>query len=164
MRKFFISLILIISCSVPAISDELSFSDFSNLKDRVGEIGRKIGGLQACGAEDPYSTYQYDAKEYINRFRDILGETGMSREDMVTLDNEMMSEADRIRNTRDWVSTLRNNRVSFDASGCPVGDVCCVVSAWSDDINLLEDNWNWDNDKNPINAIKILSDWGHSPF
>lgn len=164
LRKLSLLSVVFAISSSAAIADELSFKDFTDLKEGAVKAGRMIGGLQACHEANQFSGFGSKVSEKIDNFRTILDATEISREDMLTLDDVMTSESNKVRNSLEWTRVVNDNFTYFAATDCKRSDVCCVVSTYAEDTKKMESRVNWSNNKSPENAIKLFKIWGQSPI
>lgn len=166
MKRTFLKVFVLAALVSPAMADEISFSDFTKLKDAAVNAGKMIGGLQACSDASGGSssnTFHLLANQRISDFREILEATKISRSDMLIIDDAMTAEASRIRSSSNsWADQV--SRVQLPTNECSIGfrknNACCSIELYAGFAEGYAKGANWENDKSPENAIKLMSQWG----
>ena len=111
-----------------ASAEEVSFSDFAELKSRAISTGETVGRLQAC--ENANGGRLFGSDLLISKFREHMEKTSLPFEIMEKLDTAMLEAANSEKDSTGWISKYKDFDDSiYSMSECVDGDVCCLVEA-----------------------------------
>lgn len=166
MKKKILMTFFLLTSANSVVANEISFAEFTKLKESAIEAGKMIGGLQACSSANApapgvSNAFSLLADKRTSDFREILGATQISRSDMSIIDDTMTAEAKSIKENVTWANQV--SLVRLATNECNIGykvDVCCAVKFFSSFTDVYAQEVNWDTDKSPENALNLLSKWG----
>lgn len=115
------SIAFIFLCGFSASAEDISFSQFADMKSRALKIGKTVGRLQAC--EEANSVIVFGSDWLVAKFREHMEKTSLSFEAMEKLDAAMLESASSEKNSSGWIYMYKE----FDPISCAKGDVCCIV-------------------------------------